>query len=102
VFSLSFVFSFRRPTREKSYFCELKNMFSKSDRELSSVGGSPAQAPVDSMSASSCVWIGSFFSVADRTGPISSRSGKKISSRSTFFSCAMEITRGVSSSLASG
>ena len=31
------------------------------------------------MSASSCVWIGSFFSVADRTWPTSSFSGKKIS-----------------------
>ncbi len=28
-------------------------------------------------------------------GPTSSRSGKKISSRSTFFSCAIEMTRGV-------
>jgi hypothetical protein len=39
----SLVFSFSRPTREKSYFCGLKNMFSKSDRELSSVGGSPGR-----------------------------------------------------------
>ena len=39
----SFVFSFSRPTREKSYFCGLKNMFSKSDRLLSSVGGSPGR-----------------------------------------------------------
>ena len=31
------------PTREKSYFCGLKNMFSKSDRLLSSVGGSPGR-----------------------------------------------------------
>ncbi len=53
------------------------------------------------MSASSCVWIGSFFSVALMIEPTSSRSGKKISSRSTAFSCAIEITRGVSSSFAS-
>jgi hypothetical protein len=41
--SFSFVFSFSRPTREKSYFCALKNMFSKRLRELSSVGGSPGR-----------------------------------------------------------
>ena len=34
-------------------------------------------------------------------GPTSSRSGKKTSMRSMFFSCAIEMTRGVSSSLAS-
>ena len=33
--------------------------------------------------------------------PTSSRSGKNTSMRSTFFSCAIEMTRGVSSSLAS-
>ena len=32
-----------RPTREKSYFCGLKNMFSNSERELSRVGGSPGR-----------------------------------------------------------
>ena len=43
------------------------------------------------MSASSWVWIGSFFSVCEMIEPTSSRSGKKISTRSTFFSCAIEI-----------
>src|SRR5918911_811670 len=53
------------------------------------------------MSASSCVWIGSFFSVWLMIGPTSSFSGKKISMRSTFFSCAIEMTRGSSGSFAS-
>src|SRR6267142_4213173 len=53
------------------------------------------------MSASSCVWIGSFFSVWPMIDPTSSRSGKKISMRSTFFSCAIEMTRGSSGSFAS-
>ena len=39
----NFVFNFNRPTREKSYFWALKNMFSNSVRELSSVGGSPGR-----------------------------------------------------------
>src|SRR5439155_980685 len=39
--------------------------------------------------------------VAPVIDPTSSFSGKKISIRSTFFSCAIEMTRGVSSSLAS-
>ena len=38
---------------------------------------------------------------APMIGPTSSRSGKNTSMRSTFFSCAIEMTRGVSSSLAS-
>jgi hypothetical protein len=41
---VSLVF-FKRPTRSRK--TRLKNMFSKSDRKLSSVGGSPAQAPAD-------------------------------------------------------
>src|SRR5438067_1979067 len=53
------------------------------------------------MSASSCVWIGSFFSVWPMIDPTSSFSEKKMSMRSTFISCAIEMTRGVSSSFAS-
>ena len=45
--------------------------------------------------------IGSFLSVAESTGPISSCSGKKTSIAPTSVSCAIETMRGVISSFAS-
>ena len=39
----SLVASLRRPTREKSYFCSLKNRLLRSVRELSTVGWSPGR-----------------------------------------------------------
>ena len=39
----SLVLSLSRPTREKSYFCALRNMPSNRLREESSVGGSPGR-----------------------------------------------------------
>jgi len=39
----SFVLSFSRPTREKSYFCGFRNIPSKRLREDSRVGGSPGR-----------------------------------------------------------
>ena len=39
----SLVFSLSRPTREKSYFCGLRNMPSNRFREESRVGGSPGR-----------------------------------------------------------
>ena len=39
----SLVLSFSRPTREKSYFCGLRNMPSNRLREDSRVGGSPGR-----------------------------------------------------------
>ena len=41
--SPSLVLSFRRPTREKSYFCGFRNIPSKRLREESRVGGSPGR-----------------------------------------------------------
>ena len=39
----SLVLSLSRPTREKSYFCALRNIPSKRFREESRVGGSPGR-----------------------------------------------------------
>ena len=39
----SLVLSFRRPTREKSYFCGFRNIPSNRLREESRVGGSPGR-----------------------------------------------------------